>query len=118
MPGPLSATATPDGPDGDGDPAAFRRVFDGVVDEVGERLGQQFRLPPYFRDRSFVPEFELDAALLRRGRMEFDQVFGQPGDIDGNKRCGARLGLRDRQQHVEGVDEFRDFQIGPDQRVR
>ena len=106
MPGPLSATCSTIGirlgRDAHVDASAGRHIFDGVLDQVHERLREQLAVAASRRSLS-AAVFERDLAGCRFRPIQLDQLARQRGEIHclGRDIAAAALGLCDLQQRAE-----------------
>ena len=91
-------------------------VFDRILDQIGQRLADQFAVAMKRRRRG--PDMQGHAVVFRQRLIEFVNAVGDVGGVE-IVHVSARLpglGARDHQQRVEGPDQAVGFLDGPFQR--
>src|SRR5664279_1973282 len=89
-----------------GDQVARLGIFDGIVDQIGERLADQLAVA-FDLGRRIGLNLERDALLLGQRLVQLADVVGDLGGVE-LAHVVARLagfGARDHQQRVEGADQ-------------
>ena len=84
------------------DVAAVGREFDGVVEQIRQRLSQQLPVALNLRPGCHGT-LQRDAALFADRRVQLDHARDQFRQVDRFARHGAGLGQRNAQQRIQGA---------------